>query len=318
MKLAIAAASIALAASASAANAQDFRVTLLGTGSPNPWPDRFGPATLVEAGDEKLLFDVGRGASIRLWQMRVPMGALTATFLTHFHSDHTVGLPDVWLTGWIDRPYGGRKAPFEIYGPRGTVAMMDALQRAYAEDIRIRFADEKYPLAGVDVHAHDIEPGVVYEKNGVRVTAIEVDHGDEIKPAFGFRIDYGGRSVVLSGDTRYLPALAEAAKGANLVVHEVAAAAPELLARSTVVQTIFAHHTSPQDAGRIFATVQPQVAAYTHLVLIGDARTPPPTIDDLVRQTRDTYGGPLVVGSDLTTFEIGTDTVRWSEGSARP
>ena len=296
------------------AAAQDFRVTLLGTGSPNPVPDRFGPATLVEAGPEKLLFDAGRGASIRLWQAHVSMGALTATFLTHFHSDHTVGLPDVWLTGWIGRPYGGRRTPFVIYGPQGTTAMMEALYRAYQPDIVIREADEHYPSNGVAIEAHDIDAGVVYEKNGVKVTAITVNHGDLIKPAFGYRIDYGGRSVVLSGDTRYWPPLVEAAKGANLVIHEVSVVSPDLLARSTVVQAIFAHHTSPQDAGRIFKAVAPQLAVYSHLVPIGDATTPAPTVDEIVRQTRETYAGPLVVGNDLMQFDVRTDGVSYREG----
>jgi len=103
----------------SAAWAQDFKVTLLGTGSPVPITDRFGAATLVEAGQEKLLFDVGRGATIRLTQVGVPIGSLNAVFLTHFHSDHTSGIPDLWLTGWIGRYYGNRQKPFRIIGPTG-------------------------------------------------------------------------------------------------------------------------------------------------------------------------------------------------------
>ena len=122
----------------SAAMAQDFKVTLLGTGVPFPAPDRFGAATLVEAGQEtlveagqeRLLFDVGRGASIRLNQLGVPMGTLNAVFLTHFHSDHTSGIPDLWLTGWIGRYYGNRQSPFRVIGPKGTVSLMQNLERA--------------------------------------------------------------------------------------------------------------------------------------------------------------------------------------------
>ena len=106
----------------SAAWAQDFKVTLLGTGSPWPTIERFGAATLVEAGNEKLLFDVGRGATIRLTQIGVSIGALNAVFLTHFHSDHTSGMPDLWLTGWIGRYYGNRQSPFRVIGPKGTVS----------------------------------------------------------------------------------------------------------------------------------------------------------------------------------------------------
>ena len=135
--------------------AQDFKVTLLGTGTPFPVPDRFGAATLVEAGKERLLFDVGRGATIRLNQIGVPMGTLNAVFLTHFHSDHTSGIPDLWLTGWIGRYYGNRQSPFRVIGPKGTVSLMQNLERAYADDIRIRYADEKNPMEGVAIAASE-------------------------------------------------------------------------------------------------------------------------------------------------------------------
>src|SRR6266536_3457206 len=104
--------------------AQDFKVTLLGTGVPFPAPDRFGAATLVEAGKERLLFDVGRGATIRLNQIGVPMGTLNAVFLTHFHSDHTSGIPDLWLTGWIPGAWARRTTPFHLIGPVGAKSLM--------------------------------------------------------------------------------------------------------------------------------------------------------------------------------------------------
>src|SRR5262245_249422 len=102
----------------SCANAQSpFKVTLLGTGSPVPSVERFGPSILVEAGGQKLLFDCGRGASQRLWQLKIPLGKIDALFLTHLHSDHVVGIPDLWLTGWIPAVYGRRAVPFQVLGP---------------------------------------------------------------------------------------------------------------------------------------------------------------------------------------------------------
>src|SRR5262245_54489384 len=92
----------------------DFRVTLLGTGTPIPRPDRFGPSTLVEAGEQRLLIDAGRGATIRLYQLGVPIGSLDALLLTHYHSDHTNGIPDVWLTGWLKSVYARRSTPFRV------------------------------------------------------------------------------------------------------------------------------------------------------------------------------------------------------------
>jgi beta-lactamase family protein len=182
----------------------DLRVTLLGTASPSPRPDRFGPSTLIEAGSRKLLVDAGRGVPVRLWQLRIPMGQINALFLTHYHSDHTSGVPDLWLTGWLAPPFGQRKTPFHLIGPVGAKELMANLERAYAADIKIRTEDEKLPPEGVAVQVEEFAAdGVAYEKDGVRVTAFEVNHGDAIKPAYGYRVDYRGRSIVISGDTRY-------------------------------------------------------------------------------------------------------------------
>ena len=102
----------------------DFVVTLLGTASPAPRPDRFGPSTLVEAGDQKLVIDAGRGVPIRLWQLGIPLGEIDVLLLTHFHSDHTAGIPDLWLTGWLGVPYGNRASPFHV-SSRGLIPMFD-------------------------------------------------------------------------------------------------------------------------------------------------------------------------------------------------
>jgi ribonuclease Z len=179
------------------------------------------------------------------------------------------------------------------------------LERAYASDIKIRVADEKLPLAGIatDVTEFDRD-GTVYEQGGVRVIAFEVDHGDVIKPCYGFRFEYGGRVAVFSSDTRYNRNVIKYAAGADLLVHEVASARPELM-KEAYVQRIIGHHTTPQEAGLVFAQTKPKLAAYTHIVLLGSERIPPPTIDDIVAETRKTYSGPLAVGEDLMAFEIG-------------
>ena len=289
----------------------DFKVTLLGTGVPTPRPDRFGPSTLVEAGDHMLLIDAGRGATIRLYQLGVPLGRIDALLLTHYHSDHTSGIPDVWLTGWLGSHYARRTRPFRVIGPLGAKALMSNLERAYAADIKIRIADEKLPPAGVAVEVQEFDAdGVVHEQNGVKVIAFEVDHGDVIKPAYGYRIEYGGRSAVISGDTRFNENVIRHGAGADLLVHEVAAAVPEMM-QQPHIQRIMAHHTTAREAGTVFARTRPKLAAFTHLVLLRNERVPPPTLDDLLAATRETYDGPLVAGEDLMTFEIDeTVTVR--------
>ncbi|MDQ1470142.1 MAG: ribonuclease [Bryobacterales bacterium] len=142
----------------SAISAQNFRVTLLGTGSPIPISDRSGPSTLVEAGAEKLLIDCGRGASVRLWQLHIPLGQVTAVFLTHLHSDHIVGIPDLWLTGWLPPPFGHHTGQFRIWGPLGTQEMMTNLQKAFQPDFRFRAADG-IPPEGIAVLAQDVTKG---------------------------------------------------------------------------------------------------------------------------------------------------------------
>jgi ribonuclease Z len=291
--------------------ASDFRVTLLGTGVPIPSAERFGPCTLVEAGDQKFLVDAGRGATIRLNQIKIPIGRIDVQFLTHFHSDHTSGIPDVWLTGWLESYFGTRKTPYRVIGPTGARELMTNLERAYALDIKIRVADEKLPLSGIAVEVSEFDrDGVVYERNGVKVIAFEVDHGDVIKPCYGYRFEYDGRVVVLSADTRYNENVIKYGKGADLLVHEVAMARPELM-REAYVQRIIGHHTTPDDCGRVFAQTCPKLAAYTHIVQLASRTVPPPSVDDIMAQTRTTYDGPLVIGEDLMAFEIGdTVTVR--------
>jgi ribonuclease Z len=289
----------------------DFRVSLLGTGVPIPSPDRFGPCTLVEAGDQKFLIDAGRGATIRLYQLKLPIGRIDVQLLTHFHSDHTSGVPDLWLTGWLESYFGTRKTPYRVIGPTGARELIENLERAYGLDIKIRVADEKLPLAGIATDVTEFDgDGTVYEKDGVKVIAFEVDHGDVIKPCYGYRFEYGGRVAVLSSDTRHNHNVIKYGAGADLLVHEVASARPELMAEA-YIQRIIGHHTTPREAGRVFAATRPKLAAYTHIVLLASERIAPPSIDDVVAETRESYSGPLAVGEDLMAFDIGdTVTVR--------
>jgi ribonuclease Z len=296
------------AAAQTVPTAPTLRVTLLGTGRPDPVMDRFGPSTLVEAGDERLLFDAGRGASQRLWQLKIPLGRVNALFLTHLHSDHTVGIPDLWLTGWLPTPFGRRVVPLEVWGPTGTRAMMSGLREAYAWDISVRGRQEGLPPAGIAVVTHEISQGVVFDRHGVKVTAFSVDHGGLLKPAFGYRVDYAGHSVVISGDTRYNENLIRFAAGADLLIHEVAGVRPELLAASVTAPTarrILGWHSSPEDAARVFERVHPKLAVFSHVVLLTtDAAIPPPTVADLLARTKAVYHGPILLGEDLMAFVI--------------
>ena len=272
-----------------------FRVVLLGTGTPNPRPDRFGPSTLVEAGAERLLFDCGRSCTTRLWQLAIPLGTVKL-FITHLQSDHTVGIPDLWLMGFLSNPYGRRTGPFRVWGPAGRAAMMAHVRQAYDADIRIR-----KPQVGVEIDATDVTEGVVYEANGVRVTAFKVSHDDI--DAYGFRIDYRAHSVVLSGDTGPSENLVAHARGVDVIVHEVAMSASDA-GRATIARL----HSTPEQAGGEFSRIGARLAVFTHFSLFG---APEPTMDELVARTRKTYRGPLEVGEDLMAISIGDSvTVR--------
>jgi ribonuclease Z len=140
----------------------------------------------------------------------------------------------------------------------------------------------------------------------VKVTAFEVDHGDLIKPAYGYRVDHAGHSVLISGDTRYNANVVKYGEGVDVLIHEVAAA-PAALQDSPLFAPVLAHHTSPEDVGRVFAADRPKMAVYSHIVLIRTATVPPIGLDELEARTRATYDGRLTVGADLMRFEIGEE-----------
>lgn len=288
----------------------DMRVVLLGTaGGPVIRPNQVGIGTLVLAGDQMLLFDVGRGVPGTLRQVPVRPANISAVFLTHLHSDHVVALPELYLFPWAS---DGRRAPFRIWGPSGTRAMMEHLQAAFAYDIHVRRdIDEHFPAEGIAVEATDIEPGVVYEANGVTVTAFLVDHSP-IEPAYGYRVDYRGRCVVLSGDTKPSPNLIRFATGADLLIHEVgrwkddpalAGDPDERLPNSLTrrqMRDIAAHHTDPVEAGEVFDQARPKLAVFSHYAM---------ATADLLPLVRRTYDGRVEVGQDGMLIEIG-DEVR--------
>ena len=279
--------------------AQPFKVTLLGTGTPVPSATRFGFSTLVQAGETRLLFDFGRGVSIRLQQAQIPLGSITAHFLTHFHSDHTNGLPDLWLTGWLRPPYGQRNDPFVIYGPTGLLELTSGLTHAYAKDIATRVEDEKSPLSGVQFDAKEIQAGLIFDQGGVKVSAFNNDHGAKVVPSLGYKVEYQGKTVVISGDTKYSEEVVRQAKGSDLLIHCVTVIPDALLKQYPQYQSIYDHLSSPEQAARVFQTAKPKRAVFSHIGLNGNA-----TVKDLVDRTRQLYDGPLTVGEDLMSFDL--------------
>lgn len=290
-----------LCAQRSSPAAGQIRVTLLGTaGGPPARVGVAGISTLVEAGDDHLLFDAGRGVMQRLVQTGLRMEAVNKLFLTHLHSDHVMDVADLLLTPWTS-PVAPRTVPFEVWGPEGTRDMMAHLEQAFAFDIRIRRdVDDHHSASGIQVVARDINEGVVYAKNGITVTAFLVDHGP-VKPAYGYRVDVGGRSVCLSGDTRPSENLVQACRGVDVLIHE--AIDPEALRKTVPSQALYeaivAHHTTTEQAADIFRRVAPRLAVFSHVV--------PPNAD--LGRVRRTYSGRVETGEDLMAIDIGSEIV---------
>jgi ribonuclease Z len=268
-----------------------MRVTLLGTGTPFPNAERFGSAILVEVAGKRLLFDCGRGVVIRLTQAGVSAKEIDGLFLTHLHSDHVVGIPDLWLSGW----FLGRSKPLRIWGPKGTSSMAKHLAQAFAFDIRIRqAAPDPLPAEGVEIDAKEIEQDEIYNDGSTRVSAFLVDHGT-VNPAFGYRVDSAGHSVVISGDTKFCQNLVDFARGADCLIHAAWGTGwrnPTPPSNRSIA--------SAEDAGSVFAMVKPKLGVVYHYK----------DKEGLWDAVRKEYKGPLVIGKDLMTINVGK-TVTW-------
>jgi len=282
---------------AATAPATRTEIILLGTGTPYPDPNSAGPATAVVVDGRVFLFDAGAGVMRKLNAAKLPLSGPEAVFITHLHSDHTLGYADLILTSWIVR----RAKPFPVFGPRGLQRMTNHLLAAYSEDIEIRTNGLEHEVpGGYQVKVHEIQVGVVYEKDGVRVTAIAVHHGTW-KHAFGYRIDTPDRSIVISGDARPSEALVKAAQGVDVLIHEVYSAAglkPEdRPGGKDWPQYCREFHTSDVELGALAARIQPKFLILDHTIRFGASD------EELLAGLRTGgYAGKAVVGKDLDRF----------------
>jgi ribonuclease BN (tRNA processing enzyme) len=283
---------------ASAANSETARVVMLGSGTPIPDPRSSGPAVAIVINDQAYLFDAGAGVVRRAEEAAEKHGEralqapyLDRLFLTHLHSDHTLGYPDVILTPWVV----GRTKPLEVFGPKGTAAMTDHIKLAYAEDIAMRSTGLEHRPELI-VNVHEIEKGLVYRDANITVRAIPACHG-QWKFAFGYAIDAGGRSIVISGDTAPCATIAEACQQCDVLVHEVYSAARFAHFPEGAKTYHASFHTSTRELADIAAKARPKLLVLYHQLYFG-----PRDAVDLEKEVREHYTGVVVNGQDLGVY----------------
>ncbi|MCA1562237.1 MAG: MBL fold metallo-hydrolase [Acidobacteria bacterium] len=289
----------AAAEQAPATSTARARLVLLGTGTPNADPERWGPAAAIVVNDEAYLVDAGVGIVRRAEAVAAKgVTALRASelrrvFITHLHSDHTLGLPDLMLSPWVLE----RTTPLDVYGPPGIAAMAQHIEAAWREDIAMRlYGLEPQATRNYKAVTHEIKAGRIFEDRHVRVDAIPVRHGSWPE-AFGFRFQTADRVFVISGDTRPSDAIADACQGCDVLMHEVYSAV-KLSSRPQEWQTYHrAVHTSTVELAKLAARARPKLLVLYHQLYWGA------TDADLLREIREAgYAGMVASGRDLESY----------------
>jgi ribonuclease BN (tRNA processing enzyme) len=276
------------------------KVVMLGTGTPQARPESSGPAVAIVTGGAVYLVDAGPGVVRRaaaaaekgIAELRVQN--LKTVFITHLHSDHTLGLPDVIFSPWVLR----RTEPVEIYGPRGLQAMVEHIEKTWEKDIDVRTNGlEHGNRTGYQAHVHEIAPGVIFQDRNVKVTAFLVPHGSWDQ-AFGYRFDTADRSVVLSGDTGPTDAVAKACHACDVMLNEVYSEAGLLAMHSPEEEKYFhAFHVSPREVAEEATMAKPGLLVLYHQVYWGKT-----TADEMTEEVKKHYAGKVVTGKDLEVY----------------
>jgi ribonuclease BN (tRNA processing enzyme) len=282
------------------------RVVMLGTGTPRPDPDRAGPATAIIANDTPYLIDFGAGVIRRatdayangVTALGYAAVNITTVFLTHLHSDHTIGYPDLIFTPWVM----GRREPLQVYGPKGIKGMTEHVLKAWEVDIDVRTngISQHCPF-GCGANAHEIAPGVIYQDRNVTVTAFAARHEDVVD-AFGFRFDTPDRVIVVSGDTTPTQELLEHSRNCDILVHEAYSMDSYRRVAPRWQEYRRRAHTSSLELAEIANTVKPGLLVLYHRSNPGGVPGSPDTEDALIEEIQQLYNGKVVVGHDLDVF----------------
>ncbi len=278
---------------------------LLGTGIPTPSLHRSRPAVAMVAGERVFLVDCGAGTVDRLLRAGIPPWNVEDVLFTHHHADHNAGFADFFLSSWGGGGHRGRIRPLRVYGPTNTRDILDKLMDHLGWDISLRVRQNHFDPEGARVHYQEMDTGTVYDRDGLTITVFLVDHGIA-KPAVGYRFDYGGRRVVISGDTRPCDEVARQAQGADLLVHEAYSRKwmdqfldkhPEAEA---LVKGVEGYHSSTIEAAQVARRAGVKHLVFTHLM-----PSPPPVWyleRDWAEGVKDVFEGKVTVGRDLMVF----------------
>lgn len=278
------------------------KLLLLGTGTPNPDPEHQGPAVVVLADGIPYLFDFGAGvvrqvaAFSKEWGGSFPgmnVVNLKTAFLTHLHSDHTMGLPDLILTPWVM----GRVDPLQVYGPEGTAHLVNGVLDAWVEDIRYRlYGLQPANATGWHVEVHEVDTGRIYSDGHISVTAFRVQHGTW-PTALGYRIVTKDKTIVLSGDTRPCSGILEYGRDADILVHEVYSMEGFRKKDEFWQKYHRQNHTSTYELAEIARKLKPGKLVLYHILFWGA------TPETLLEEIHHTYDGTVIVGEDLMVIE---------------
>jgi ribonuclease BN (tRNA processing enzyme) len=269
----------------------ESKIILLGTGTPNIDPDRSGPSVAIVVGESTYIVDFGPGVVRRAIAAGIKPASMTRAFLTHLHSDHTIGYPDLIFTPAVE----GRDRPLEVYGPKGLVGMTQCIQEAYKEDVRERIDGLEPAIeSGYEVNVHEIREGIVYQDEHVKVEAFRVDHGS--LEAYGYKFVTSDRTIVISGDTRPSSNLIEIAKGCDILIHEVYSAESLKERPKEWIKYHSTVHTSTHELAEIANSVKPGLLVLYHLLLWNR------TENQLLEEISSIYDGEVISGKDLDVF----------------